>query len=87
LGAIEPIGIVWSSPGISTERIHLFLAPYAPSDRVSEGGGLKGEYEDIEVVELALKEAWSLLERGEIADLKTVALLQALRIRQPDLFR
>jgi nudix-type nucleoside diphosphatase (YffH/AdpP family) len=86
LRRIDPVGTVWSSPGISTERIHLFLAPYTPADRVSDGGGLDSEHEEIEVVELPLEEAWALLERGEITDLKTFALLQALRLREPRLF-
>ena len=35
-----PVVTAWSTPGFTTERVHLFLARYAPADRVSEGGGL-----------------------------------------------
>ena len=37
LPSLEFIARVWSSPGVSTERQSLFLAPYRPSD--SEGQG------------------------------------------------
>jgi nudix-type nucleoside diphosphatase (YffH/AdpP family) len=86
LTTLEPAGVIWTSPGYSTERIWLFLAPYAAADRVAEGGGLAEESEDIEVLEIGCDELAGLLGRGEITDLKTVALAQALRIRRPDLF-
>jgi nudix-type nucleoside diphosphatase (YffH/AdpP family) len=86
LHALEPVGEVWTCPGVSTERIHLFLAAYGSHDRVSDGGGLSEEHEDIEVVEMPLAEMWRRLENGEVADLKTLVLLQALRLRRPDLW-
>jgi nudix-type nucleoside diphosphatase (YffH/AdpP family) len=86
LRALEPLGAAWPCPGISTERIHLFLAPYGPDDRVAAGGGLAEEHEDIEVVEMPLSELWTMVAQGEVLDLKTLFLVQALRIRRPDLF-
>jgi nudix-type nucleoside diphosphatase (YffH/AdpP family) len=87
LGALEPVGAAWSTPGVSTERIHLFLAPYAPADRVGEGGGLAEEHEDIAVLEVALGDLAAMADRGEISDLKTFALVQTLRLRRPELFQ
>jgi nudix-type nucleoside diphosphatase (YffH/AdpP family) len=86
LRGLERVGGVWASPGISTEFMHLFLAPYTESDRTSQGGGLAEEHEEIEVVETALDDLWRLAEAGEIIDLKTLALVQALRIRHPELW-
>jgi nudix-type nucleoside diphosphatase (YffH/AdpP family) len=86
LGALEPFGAPFSSPGVSTERIALFLAPYAEGDRVAAGGGADGEHEHIAVVETPLAEFWAQVERGEIEDLKTFALAHALRTRHPELF-
>ena len=86
LGAVEPVGSVWSSPGAMTEMIHLFLAPYSAADRVGEGGGLAEEDEDIEVLEIGCEELARMLDRNEIGDLKTLSLAQALRIRHPKLF-
>ena len=86
LGAVEQVATVWASPGISTERMHLFLARYSPSDRIAEGGGLADEHEDIEVVEMPLRELWAMTESGEVLDHKTLTLAQALRLRHPEMF-
>jgi hypothetical protein len=67
---------VFMSPGSVTERVAFFAAPYAPHERVSGGGGLASDGEDIEVVELALDEALAMVDRGEIVDAKTIMLLQ-----------
>jgi nudix-type nucleoside diphosphatase (YffH/AdpP family) len=83
---LDHVGHVWSSPGISTERMHLFLARYSRADRTGEGGGLAEEHEDITVSEVALRELGRKLDQGEIADMKTLALLLLLRARQPELF-
>ena len=66
----------FTSPGSVTERLHLFVAAYAPSDRVSEGGGLASEHEDIGVLELPFDEAVAMLADGRIRDAKTIILLQ-----------
>ena len=86
LGALEPAGRVWSIPGSSTERIDLFLAPYRAADRAGDGGGLADEHENITVVEMALAELAAMADAGRLADLKTLALVQTLRLRRPDLF-
>jgi nudix-type nucleoside diphosphatase (YffH/AdpP family) len=43
LEILEPAGLHWTMPGISTERMALFLAPYRASQRTGEGGGLEHE--------------------------------------------
>jgi nudix-type nucleoside diphosphatase (YffH/AdpP family) len=86
LRTLERVVTAWSTPGITTERLHLFLAPYTSADRVEEGGGLAEEHEDIEVLEIGLDELRGMLERGAIADMKTLVLIQALQLRRPELF-
>ncbi len=86
LGALEPVGRAWSAPGITTERVNLFLAPYRAADRVGEGGGLADEHEEIEVLEIGIDELAGMLERHAIDDMKTLILAQALRLRHPELF-
>ena len=43
LKSLEFVATVWSSPGVSTERQSLFLAPYRPADRSDKGGGAPGD--------------------------------------------
>ena len=86
LDTLEPVATVWSVPGISTEHIDLFLAPYGEADRVGDGGGLAHEHENIVVVELPLAELARMADAGGIADLKTLAVVQTLRLRRPELF-
>lgn len=86
LGALEPVGKPWSCPGVSTERIMLYLAPYATADRTGAGGGLAEENENITVVELGLREVAALADAGRLGDLKTLCLIQTLRLRRPELF-
>ena len=80
LRALRKLFTLYPSPGSSAERLHLFAAGYAPEDRIAEGGGLEGEGERIEVLELPLAEAWAMVERGAIIDAKTVLLLQQARM-------
>jgi nudix-type nucleoside diphosphatase (YffH/AdpP family) len=86
LDALEHVVAAWTMPGISTERIDLYLAPYGPADRVGAGGGLAEEHEHTTVVELGLAELATMADAGELADMKTLVLVQTLRIRRPDLF-
>lgn len=86
LGELEAVADAWPSPGILTERVCLFLAPYRSADRVAAGGGLAEEHEEIEVVEMPLSDLAQLADRGEITDMKTLALVQTLRVRRPHLF-
>jgi nudix-type nucleoside diphosphatase (YffH/AdpP family) len=87
LGALEKIATAWSTPGMSTERMHLYLAPYRREDRVGEGGGVDGEGEQIVVEEIPAAELAAAVRAGTVDDMKTLALAQALMLRHPDLFQ
>ena len=67
---------LYMSPGSVTERVVFFAAEYTPADRVSDGGGVEAEGEDIGVLELGLDEALAMMADGRINDGKTVILLQ-----------
>ena len=64
----------YMSPGGMTEKIACFVAPYGEHDRRGTGGGIDVD-EHIETIEIPFAEALAMIERGEIADAKTIALL------------
>ena len=68
------------SPGSVTERLAFFVAAYTVDDRVTAGGGVRAEGEDIEVLEPTLDEALAMIEGGAIVDGKTIMLLQHLKL-------
>lgn len=72
---------VYTSCGSLTEKCACFLGRYTPGQKVSEGGGLASEGEDIEVFELPFEEAMAMIADGRIVDAKTVLLLQGLALR------
>lgn len=83
LEAVEPVTVAWTMPGISTERMHFFLARYragAPLEPQSP------EDAAVEVVEMSLDDLARIADSGELRDVKTLLLVQTLRLRQPGLF-
>ncbi len=66
----------YMSPGAVTEILYLFTAFYDDRMKVGEGGGAREETEDIEIIEMSLKEALEKIATGEIRDAKTIMLLQ-----------
>jgi nudix-type nucleoside diphosphatase (YffH/AdpP family) len=64
------------SPGSVTERLFFFVAEYSDDDKLTDGGGLKSDGEDIDVLELPFDEALTMIKTGEIIDGKTIMLLQ-----------
>ncbi|WP_179638782.1 NUDIX domain-containing protein [Tunturibacter empetritectus] len=73
---VRKIFEAFMSPGSVTEKLYFFLAEYNCGSRVAQGGGNFNEGEDIEVLELSIEDAMAAIGRGEIADGKTIMLLQ-----------
>ncbi|SFS03766.1 nudix-type nucleoside diphosphatase, YffH/AdpP family [Dyella sp. OK004] len=76
VGEVRKVFEAFMSPGSVTEKLHFFVAEYDASLKVSNGGGLEAEGEDIEVLELPFDDALAMVRRGEIVDGKTIMLLQ-----------
>jgi len=74
--AVQRLFRLYMSPGSVTEHVTFYAATYSHEQRVSAGGGVRAEGEDIETVELELDDALGMVRRGEIDDAKTVLLLQ-----------
>ena len=64
------------SPGSVTEKLTFYVAAYEPKDKVSAGGGLAEEGEDIDTLEVPFSDAMAMIADGRILDAKTIMLLQ-----------
>lgn len=80
---IEHVATFYVSPGGSSERIWVYYTEVGQTSRVSAGGGLPGEHEDIRVVSVSPEEAHAGLKDGRIADAKTIIGLQWFLARAP----
>lgn len=79
---LQPMHTFYVSPGGTSERIILFYAQVNAAQRVTRGGGVKAEGEDIRVLEIPVAEAFRRMDTGKIMDAKTIIGLQWLRARQ-----
>ncbi len=73
---VRKIFEAFMSPGSVTEKLYFFLAEYDSGSKVTVGGGNCDEGEDIEVLEFSIEEAMEAIESGDIADGKTIMLVQ-----------
>ncbi|MDQ0107432.1 nudix-type nucleoside diphosphatase (YffH/AdpP family) [Chitinophaga terrae (ex Kim and Jung 2007)] len=80
IGNVRKAFDAYMSPGSVTEILHMFVAEYNPEMKISGGGGLEEEQEEIEVLELPIDQAMAMIESGEIKDGKTIMLLQYVKL-------
>ncbi len=73
---VEKVFESYMSPGSVTEILHFFIGAFEDDMKVGEGGGVAGETENIEVLELPFTEALAMVRSGAIRDAKTIMLLQ-----------
>ena len=64
---MERLTTMFTTPGFTDERIHLFLAT-----GLTQGASALADDEFVEAVPMALSDALARIERGEIQDAKTV---------------
>ncbi|WP_092578614.1 NUDIX domain-containing protein [Hyunsoonleella jejuensis] len=76
LKSVKKVYEGYSSPGVMTEKMHFFIGEYTDDMKVSDGGGLDSEAEDIEVLEIPFYKAVDMLHSGGIMDTRTIVLLQ-----------
>jgi GDP-mannose pyrophosphatase NudK len=77
---VRKIFEAYMSPGSVTEILYFFIAEYAKEMKVTDGGGLEHEEENIEVLEIDIDRAIKMVETGEIKDGKTIMLLQYIKL-------
>ncbi|MHA8070706.1 GDP-mannose pyrophosphatase NudK [Aquirufa ecclesiirivi] len=78
---IQKVFEAYMSPGSVTEILYFFIAAYAKSMKVSDGGGVEHEQENIEVLEIPIHQALQMIQSGEIKDAKTIMLLQYIKLQ------
>lgn len=77
---IQKVFEAYMSPGSVTEILYFFIAAYSKSMKVSDGGGVEHEQENIEVLEIPIQQAMEMVRSGEIKDAKTMMLLQYIKL-------
>lgn len=82
LKEVKKVFEAYSSPGVMTEKMYFFVGEYSDAMKVSSGGGLDTEHEDIEVLEIPFKKAVEMLNNGDIKDTRTIVLLQYAQIHK-----
>lgn len=76
----EKMGFAFLAPGTSSEICHLFLAFWTDNDRVTDGGGVASEHEDIHWMEVPLAE---ITDPRNLRDMKTMAAIFRYYHRSP----
>jgi nudix-type nucleoside diphosphatase (YffH/AdpP family) len=80
LNKVTKVFEAFMSPGSVTERLFFFVAEYDDTSKLTDGGGLLTDGEDIDVLELDFDRALHMIQTGEIMDGKTIMLLQYAKI-------
>lgn len=81
IAKVDKVMETYMSPGAVTEILYLFVGEYDESMKVSDGGGVEHEEENIDVIEMSYDEAYAMIESEEIKDAKTIMLLQYAKIK------
>lgn len=84
LDSSQFIGQGYSSPGICTEKLYLFYCEVNDEMKVSRGGGVEEEGEDIQIVEWPVDQLWNMLTSHQFMDLKTQLAVQWFFIHKAD---
>jgi nudix-type nucleoside diphosphatase (YffH/AdpP family) len=77
---VKKVFEAYMSPGSVTEKLFFFVAEYELHAKLTDGGGLVDDGEDIDVLELDLDIALGMIASGEIMDGKTIMLLQYAKL-------
>jgi GDP-mannose pyrophosphatase NudK len=80
VSSVKKVFEAYMSPGSVTEILYFFIAEYSSDIKVSNGGGILEENENIEVIEMPFSKALQMIKTREIKDGKTIMLLQYAQI-------
>lgn len=80
IASVKKVFEAYMSPGAVTEILYFFIAEYSAEMKISDGGGVIHEEENIEVLEFSIEDAINAITSGTIKDAKTIMLLQYLKL-------
>jgi nudix-type nucleoside diphosphatase (YffH/AdpP family) len=87
-GLLEEADPVEAARREAEEEVGLALHDMEHVGRVWTSPGISAEQMDLYLAPYSAGDlVWAMLERGELDDMKTFALMQALRLRHPELFK
>jgi ADP-ribose pyrophosphatase len=69
---LTPISACFASPGYTSEKIYIYYTEVTDADKISDGGGLESENEEIEIVNLPAAEFMDLVKEGKLLDSKSL---------------
>ena len=72
--SVDPIAVIFPSPGYTSERVHLFYAAVTPADLVNPDASGVDKHEDIRRIEQPLDAFLKRLELGSFEDGKLLAI-------------
>ncbi|WP_103866567.1 MULTISPECIES: NUDIX domain-containing protein [Aquimarina] len=84
IDVLEHITTFYASPGVSSERMHLYYGEVSKKDKIYAGGGLLNENEDIQLCKYAVSTIEDLLQKQHINDAKTIIALQWFLLNKRD---
>ena len=58
ISQLQKVSIVFLSPGLMREQVHLYLAAYKNEDKIGRGGGLVSENVEWTALETSFKYDW-----------------------------
>lgn len=82
LRELTPVTEMYASPLGSLEVVQLFMGEYSEETRITPGGGIHNEGEDIEILEVDLKQAVKWIENRHIRDGRSIILLLHLCLQE-----
>lgn len=80
--ALTPLLAAYMSPDILADRTHFFRGEFESGARGEVPNRALDEGEDIDVLEVPLSKALSMVQQGEIVDGRTILLLLHARLRE-----
>jgi nudix-type nucleoside diphosphatase (YffH/AdpP family) len=69
---LKRIASCYVSPGYTSELVNIFYAEVTRADKTQDGGGLKNEHEEIEIVELKSADFKKMVTQMQLKDCKTL---------------